>query len=225
MADLPTSAPSRGDHPALSLYQLIGAPLHALVDAEQQAAQATANYIREMGFLGPDEAVSEGDYGGLRMVRFQHERRAPDGRRQSVRVEVPFLSMIPIPALQIRDAELEFLVKVVDIASMPAQALPAPAAEGAGDAAPEAAKKSAEAAEAARKDPFLSKLERDRVQFRAALSRQPGPSSRGTLEMQIHMKIRVEQADVPAGMAKLFNLLEQNVRATEVEERPEPEEH
>ena len=33
---------------ALSLYELIGAPLNALVDAEAQAAMATAKFIQKI---------------------------------------------------------------------------------------------------------------------------------------------------------------------------------
>ena len=64
--------------------------------------------------------------------------------------------------------------------------------------------------------PPLPKLDAERLDFRASLSRRPPDSSRSSMEMQIRIKIRVEQADIPAGMARLFNLLEQSVSAREV---------
>ena len=39
----------------LSLAQLIGSPIHALVDAEAQSAMATARFIRTVGFEPPED--------------------------------------------------------------------------------------------------------------------------------------------------------------------------
>jgi hypothetical protein len=59
----------------LSLAQLIGAPIHALVDAEAQAAMATARFIRAVGFTGSSDGGAQGDgsmgdLGDLQMARF-----------------------------------------------------------------------------------------------------------------------------------------------------------
>ncbi len=192
---------SKGDNPALSLYQLIGAPLHAIVDAEAQAAMTTRDFIRDVGFEA--EAEDGGDYGDLKMVSFQTKQQTPAGQK-SLKVQVPLLSMLPIPALQVKDAKLDFFVKIIDTLDhhrsyrprMPARE-PLPAQE-----------------EKAPADEVLPELER--VDFRAMLSHQPRRTGRTSMEMQMRIKIRVEQADVPAGMARLFNMLEHSVTAEEV---------
>ncbi|MEQ9608284.1 MAG: DUF2589 domain-containing protein, partial [Kiloniellaceae bacterium] len=99
---------SGGDLPepqsgVLSLAQLIGAPIHALVDAEAQSAMATARFVRAVGFTGPaDGSDGMGDLGELQMARFTRRRRNTDGTEEDVEVQIPLLSMLPIPALQIK---------------------------------------------------------------------------------------------------------------------------
>jgi hypothetical protein len=36
-------------------------------------------------------------------------------------------------------------------------------------------------------------------------------------DMQVHVKIKVVQADPPAGLARLFNLMEQSISSTKLE--------
>ena len=219
---------SHGVYPALSLYQLIGAPLHALVDAESQSAQATAEFIERFGFeprAGKPAAGSGAaglELGDLRMARFRLQRAGPDGTPRDMQVEVPLLSLLPVPALQIQDAELEFFVKIVDVASYHAETAEQPQPEqapGGGDAASDAASEP-------RSDlDRLSERMGRRVEFKGALGR-PGSTrvdGRQSMEMQVHVKVRVAQADVPAGMARLFNLLEHNIQVREAGELPTPE--
>lgn len=202
---------------ALSFYQLIGAPLYALIEAESYAADATAQFIERVGF---EHISTEGDadkppedLGKLRTISFQQERRDASGAASSYKVEVPLLSVLPIPALQIREAELEFFVKIVDMLTESQQADRAPS--GAEEDRPEETKPQ-------------EKLVRTppRVDLKTMLGRgQPGApvASKSAFDMQVRVKIKVEQADVPAGMARLFNLMEQSISSTpltEPEERP-----
>lgn len=176
---------------ALSLSQLIGAPLHALIYAEKQAADATAGFIKSVGFEpdvgsqpAPGSAQSPLDAGGeqhrlgaMRMAAFR--RTLPDGTVH--RIEVPFLSLVPIPALQIKQAEIEFAVKVIDtIPLRPANGGP----PGTGLAPP--------------------------IDVKGAVGRPIGQGSRQS-ETQMKVKITVQQADVPGGLARLFNLMDEQV--------------
>jgi hypothetical protein len=187
---------------ALSLYQLLGAPLHALVDAETQAAQATADFITRVGFVNGDErkegekqkeggvAPDKKDHlGKLRMASFSHEKMGPDGKIITVKVEVPFLSLLPIPALQIKDAEFDFYLKILDTYPM------------LGDKGPETK---------------MGEKGILPVDLKATLGAEPrAGAERRSLEVQMKAKIRVEQADVPAGISKLFHIMEQQVTAKE----------
>ncbi|HET9596925.1 MAG TPA: DUF2589 domain-containing protein [Anaeromyxobacteraceae bacterium] len=207
------------EYTAMSLYQLLGAPLHALVDAESHAAAATARFIAGFGFepgekeptaakpaegaapppanqapdalaqtgapaAGATEALGEwGRLGKLRMARFHH--RAPDGSVHNI--EVPVLSLVPIPALQIKEASIDFAVKVVDTVPLPAQL----------------------------KDwRANSPVPPNLVDLKGSIARQ-GPIGPGTRqsETQMRVKVTVQQADLPSGLARLFHVMDQHVTA------------
>ncbi len=119
------------------------------------------------------------------------------------------LSVLPIPALQIREAELEFFVKIVDMLTETQQSNQAQSKAGepdkpAGDVSQE-------------------KLVRTppRIDLKTMMGRgQPGApvASNSAFDMQVRVKIKVEQADVPAGLARLFNLMEQSISSTPLTE-------
>jgi hypothetical protein len=189
----------------------------ALVDAESQAAKATANFIKSMGFepvdpLGattPEDERPE-NFGHLKMVTFRYQRRDAEGQPQTFKVEVPLLSLIPIPALQIKDAELEFFAKIIDYPKVAKASRPAPA---------ETQKQGGESGSGAQGDrsekyDIMHLPGRDlKATFGNDASADPGGRTR-KLDMQIKMKIKMEQADIPAGLGNLFNLMQQNITST-----------
>ena len=185
---------------ALSLYQLMGAPLQALVEAESHAAYATAEFIKQVGFSG-DGAVKKDspsveDFGNLKMVTFKHEKIGADGKPRTIRVEVPLLSLLPIPALQIKDADLDFYVKIVDQPPVTKAREKIEAIDGHGA--------------------LRGFKEVQPRELMGTIGRAPSETpGRRSLDMQIRVRIRMEQADVPAGLGRLFNLLEHNVATHE----------
>lgn len=192
---------------AMSLYQIIGAPLHALVEAEAQAAMKTAEVIQKIGFHPPE--VHQGDnasnqshdeFGALRYVKFLKSSTNSEGETEQTEISVPMLSMLPIPALQIRHADLDFSIKIVETNVMGAEKLPP-------HIPPEQNRKNEQQPDepVAEKGPEL-------IDFKAALGRDGGsaPGNR-RMDTQIKMKIRMEQADLPNGLAKMLNLLGENV--------------
>ena len=191
---------------ALSFYQLIGAPLYALIDAERYSADATVRFIEEIGFK-PAPAVEgqpsiQEDLGELRTLKFTQERRDSTGASASYQVEVPLLSILPIPALQIREAELEFFVKIID---MVAQKQTTSASQ-----TPTATKSIM---------PSPERIDMKTMLGRGQANAPTKPKS--AFDMQVRVKIKVGQADIPAGLSRLFNLMEQSVSSTKLpEENP-----
>jgi len=167
----------------LSLAQLIGAPIHALVDAEAQSAMATARFIRAVGFVGNGDGM--GELGDLQMARFKRRRSNADGSDEEVEVQIPLLSMLPIPALQIKDAELDYNVKIIQT-----EALPQRQAE------------INQLMTTKRQGP----LGEPPATLRAAFAREQRPGDRRSVDMLLKMKLRIEQADMPAGLAQLLAL-------------------
>ena len=183
---------------ALSLYQLMGAPLQALVEGESNAAFATAKFIKEVGFWhNPERRAPEGieEFGDLRMVTFRHDRIDADGKKRAFKVQVPLLSLVPIPALQIKDADLEFFVRIVDDPKV----------------SEKIASKGTENKFCLREGSAPPQRE-----LKGRFGRvQHDVSRKGALDMQIRVRIKMEQADVPAGLGRLFNLMAENVSVNE----------
>ena len=208
-------AGAKNEISALSLYQLIGAPLQALIDAESQAAMATAHFIEAVGFepgARPPKASAEAwaesdteggaELGQLRVARFHQHVRGPDDTLETRVVEIPMLSLVPIPALQIRDATLEYVVKIIDTQMYQAETGGLSRIAG----------------------PRNADLPERQVDFKAAFARDTSTSGRRSLDMQIKMKVNVEQADIPAGLARLINLMDQSVTTTALPATPAPAE-
>jgi len=177
---------------ALSLTQLIGAPIRALVEAEAQAAMATANFIRSVGFV-QDGSGNFGKLGDLQMASFLRKRRNAQGEEETVEVQIPLLTMLPIPALQIRDAEQEYTVKILDT---------------------ELSRSDSPAAQQA------SALGMPDVPatLRATLARDTRSEHRRSLDMLVKMKVNIEQSDMPAGLAKLLSISAESVNQRLVQE-------
>jgi hypothetical protein len=192
------------DPEALHLFQLIGAPLLALVQAEAQAAQVSAEFIKRVGFAqsasepadGPGTAFGKplqhgGELGELRVAEFGIERRGPDGTSEPHVVRVPVLSLFPIPLLQVKEAKVDFDVRVVSRV---------PLADADRD----------------RKDPTLSTdfLAPERVELKGHL--EPGGNSRGgrsTGSAHVRVQVSMAQSDLPAGLIHLMKTMSESIHA------------
>lgn len=86
---------------------LIGAQFSALVEAEIIAAEQTSEFIEQVGF----EKREDGQL-ALRMVTFQMERRDSDNVARPHIIQIPALTLIPIPLLTIDSATIDFSVVV-----------------------------------------------------------------------------------------------------------------
>ena len=194
-AGLPDQGPQRE---VLSLSQLIGAPIHALVDAEAHSAMATARFIRDVGFK-PVEDGDLGDFGDLQMARFTTVQRREDGGTEPVEVQIPLLTLLPIPALQIQDASLEYTVKVIQTEALPQARKEALRGLGDGARLPV--------------DPPAT--------MRGTFAAEPRPGGRRSMDMLVKMKLRIEQADMPAGLARLLSLAGESVTRVPLSEAEE----
>ena len=103
------------------LHQLLAAPLAALVRAEALAATALLDVIGQIGFQRATEATPE-HLGALRMASFSYPRQTPDGSVRTVTMELPLLSMIPLPLLAVKEGAFAFDVALTGLhATSPAE--------------------------------------------------------------------------------------------------------
>ena len=98
---------------ALPLHELLGILVRDLIRAETQAARATTDFLRNVGFLGDAKDID--NWGFLRFVTFSYQT-SDEKKGMVVRtLRVPLLSLLPIPIQQIDTAEYEFFAKVNDV--------------------------------------------------------------------------------------------------------------
>lgn len=111
----------------LPMGELIGGPLNAACDAQIRLANATANFIKVIGFHPPakvDDAEDPREVGETRTVYFRFDRpvqltsdtgkRLPDAPNgsETVEMEVPMLAIVKIPNLSIDSVDVTFDMEV-----------------------------------------------------------------------------------------------------------------
>jgi hypothetical protein len=196
---------------AIDLDYLFSAPLIATIDADFLAATRFIEYVRRYGFKqlphGDDEHSTQGDahFGRLRMVHFFYRRPITHTEPEysvdyeTVTVDIPLLSILPLPLLQVSDAQFDF-----DVLILGALAPPLP------EKIPRLRDNAKDAAQAETADEVLSPYP---YKFRAMLAQgaRPAEGVREVSQPQVsaNMKVRINmrQADVPAGISALFNIM------------------
>ena len=105
------------------LQNLITAPLQAIMDAQITTTETTLDYIYALSEAGTRKQANEMSKDEkaikLKNVEFQLNRMEPNKEGEIVvkpyALQIPLITMIPIPYLSIKDAELRFNFKVVDV--------------------------------------------------------------------------------------------------------------
>ncbi|MFO2465571.1 DUF2589 domain-containing protein [Pseudomonas sp. 15FMM2] len=102
----------------LPMADLIGAPLSAACDAQVRLANATANFIKVIGFLPPADPANAGpnDVGDIRNVSFRYDRSAPTeddpAAIEKVELQLPLLAVVKVPNLAINKVDITFDMEV-----------------------------------------------------------------------------------------------------------------
>lgn len=103
----------------LPMADLIGAPLMAACDAQVKLANATADFIKIVGFLPPKDGDDSKKFNDVRTARFQFDRPSgpiPEGGgeapTETVALEVPLLALVKVPSLGITQVDITFDMEV-----------------------------------------------------------------------------------------------------------------
>jgi hypothetical protein len=188
---------------SLQLFELLSAPLVAMVQADAQAARATLEFIQAVGLVEPKEGTEAGEgdtqAGRLRMAQIRYQKLDENNQVAEFVASVPLLSLVPIPSLQIKDAKVALTAKITDIAEEKA-APAAPAAPAA--VAPAVASTSLATSLKARPLRVLAKP--------VSASGAKNQEVRGSYDLEV--EISLGQADVPMGMERVFQLMDQAIQ-------------
>jgi len=106
------SATLGGDISNLDFQNIIGGPLTAAIKAQALAAATTVDFINEIAF----DHDSQGRPTNVRTVTFLYSRQV-NGTTLKSEIDVPFLTLIPIPYIEITEVQIHFTVKMNQAAS------------------------------------------------------------------------------------------------------------
>jgi hypothetical protein len=101
----------------LPMGDLIGSPLSAACEAQVKLAQATADFIKVIGFLPPPANDPTG-VGATRTATFRFKRPVDDPTNaggiaeEDVELEVPLLAIVKVPNLSVTRVDITFDMEV-----------------------------------------------------------------------------------------------------------------
>jgi len=187
---------------AIPFGYLIGAPLKAAVEAQALAAKTTVEFIEKVGFkeedddLGSlfDDLSTDGDAGEIRNVTFKYSKVDEDGESQNVELTVPILSIVPIPYLRLDTVDIDFTAKLNDTVTSSTKS----DFKFATDA----------------KGKFKSWWSPFSMEMRTSVSYQTSreSASRFVREYVMNVKVHAVQSDIPAGLERILDILEQAIK-------------
>jgi hypothetical protein len=168
---------------------VIAGPLSAAVEAQGDAAIASANFIRSVGFDANGKTVS---------VDFQYVKRSADGTSVTSSLTVPLLTIVPIPYIRIDDMTIAFKTSIsaTDSSSQKDTQSTSVGAKVEASAGWGPFKASLSGSYSSKKDSSSTRDSKYSVEY--------------TLDVQVHAK----QDDMPAGMAKVLGILSDAITAT-----------
>ena len=183
---------------------MIGGPLCAVIEAQNQAALTTVEFIKSIGFdknnlpimvdfhypkeVAPYQAASKNEQG--------ESVPAKSAEFQNMKISVPFLTLIPIPFIRIEETTIDFNAKINSVET-----------------------KTSDQSIGVKGDLELKqKWPGGSVKLNVSTSFQKTSSTGSkvdkTYSMQIH--VRAVQDEMPAGMEKILGILETTMISTPI---------
>jgi len=175
-----------GEIGSLDFKNIIGGPMNAIVEAQAQSALTTAKFISDVG-LTEDEngkvVVTTVDF------VFDQSTGENSTATQTTRLTVPFLTMVPIPYIRVSSFTLAFACKLDSIASRSTET---------------------DTQVKASLSVKNSKLSPVQVKAKVSVSTQIKTKQTGTVKKSYSLDINVaaESAAMPAGTARILDILE-----------------
>ncbi|WP_428267628.1 DUF2589 domain-containing protein [Haliangium sp.] len=199
---------------AIPFGYLIGEPMKAAIEAQALAARTTIEFIEKVGFVPHDpnsdmmlfrDPAQDADAGRVRNVTFTYSKKVEpeDTDDTSAPIEdkqfeltVPILTIVPIPYLRIDEMTIDFTAKLTDMI--------------------ESGSRSAVATSAATSGSYRNWWSPLEVSFRAQVAATSERSTKAAFKSEYTMNIHVRavQDDVPGGLARVLDLLEQGIKET-----------
>lgn len=179
----------------MELQQLIAGPLIATIEADALSAQQYLDYLMRIAFENYDPVT--GKTGKLRTLTFTFTGQDINGpQRKSV--SIPLLTLVPLPLLQVQEADFDFDIKILDALSENVEE-----------------RFSLEQGTSIKESHGTAGFK-----MRASLAPQQGDRHRSgelqqSLNANMKVKVKMRQADMPAGLSNMLQLTANNVQIEE----------
>jgi len=187
----------------MELQQLIAGPLVSTIEADTLSSRRYLEMLQLIAF----EDVTEGDRNirRLRTLKFAYQETNVNGYRNKV-VSIPLVTLLPLPLLQIKEADFDFDINILDAVSSG----------------------TVESFDYGEGKIEQNNENRRPLRLRASLAPKSGSGSYSdkseqqlSANMKVHVKMR--QADMPAGLSNLLRLTAGNLQVEDVEAPDETE--
>ena len=169
---------------------IIGAPLSACIEAQANAAKTSWEFIRDVGLMDTEDGK------GKQAIYVNFEFRK-NGR--STTLSVPLLTIVPIPYLAIKDIDISFKASI-----------------SASSSASTTVKKSLEVGASMKASASTNLgLFKGSMEMSASVSSKKDSTStrdsKYSVEYTMDVSVKAGQDDMPAGMAKVLEILNQSI--------------
>ena len=187
----------------MELQQLIAGPLVSTIEADTLSSRRYLEMLQLIAF----EDVTEGDRNirRLRTLKFAYQETNVNGYRNKV-VSIPLVTLLPLPLLQIKEADFDFDINILDAVSSG----------------------TVESFDYGEGKIEQNNENRRPFRLRASLAPKSGLGSYSdkseqqlSANMKVHVKMR--QADMPAGLSNLLRLTAGNLQVEDAEAPDETE--
>lgn len=177
----------------MELKDLISGPLVATIDADTLSARRYLHYLYEFAFESYDRKT--GRVGELRMLEFFY-----NVQDKKQRVRIPLLTLVPLPLLQVKEADFDFDIQIIDALSVD---------------------KNATFSLKGKEDDDKSIPEGVNLRVSMAASNIEGnmeKKARQGLSANMKVKVKMQQADMPGGLSNLLSLTTNSLQVDDAEE-------
>ena len=178
---------------SLPFGTLIGSPLTACIDAQAKAAQSSWEFIRDVG-------LTDSEDGGKKAIYVSFEYRK-DGR--SATLCLPLLTIVPIPYLAIREIDIAFKARISAAASTSKSVHKSFGFEAGMKA----------------KAGVNYLIASASVELSTSISSKKDSTatrdSKYSVEYTMDVNVKAGQDDMPAGMAKVLEVLSNSIDSTD----------
>lgn len=189
MIDTTPSAVATSALQALPFGTIIGGPLSACIEAQAKAAKSSWEFIKEVGLNETKDGTTNAVY-----VNFDYRK---NGRL--VTLSVPLLSIVPIPFMAIKDIEINFKASISASSSVQKMSQTSKSKEMGGKV----------------KAGFSLGFVSASTEFSGSVSSKKDSKatreSKYSVEYTMDINVRAGQDDMPAGMAKVLEMLNESI--------------